>query len=649
MRSEQSKVGPRNAVILEVRQASQVDIELRSSIVSDTLRTCLSSKDYPLKNALLIATLTALLSACATSSPPSSSRKEDAAVASETAAEKLPKRQKVSRKEDAGPVEEATGEQLPALELTNELLFKLLSSEIAYQRGDWQTAYVTTLALAQQTRDPRLARRAAEVALGAKRADEALNAVRLWLTLAPNSDEAAQYYLSFIILGDRLAEAKPLLEQRLQDAQPQTRGLMALQIQRLLARAKDKAAAFSLLEELLAPYQSQPEIHLALAQGAFANGDTGRARREAQTALKAKPDSELAALTLAQVTLDKTDSAKVLADFLKQNPNAREIRTAYARMLVDQKQFEKARSEFEILLKDEPQDLTALFALGVLSTQIDDTKAAEKYLTTYLDVLSKKPDEERDPTQALLILAQIAEDRKDSEAALKWLSQIEPGEGYFSAQLKRAQVYARRGDISLARKLLHDINAAGEREQAQVIIAESQILREANQLQEALHVLREGVERFPNNTDLLYDYAMAAEKNNQLDVMETSLRKIIQIAPDNQHAYNALGYSLADRNVRLDEAFVLIEKALQLAPEDPFILDSMGWVQFRMGKLKEAENLLRRAYELRPDAEIAVHLGEVLWVKGQKEDAQKLWRDAKTKDPQNDTLKNTLARLNVSL
>jgi Flp pilus assembly protein TadD len=168
-------------------------------------------------------------------------------------------------------------------------------------------------------------------------------------------------------------------------------------------------------------------------------------------------------------------------------------------------------------------------------------------------------------------------------------------------------------------------------------------------LKEALDVLNAGIKRFPNNTDLLYDYAMLAEKSNQLEVMETALRKIMQLAPDNQHSYNALGYSLAERNIRLDEAFTLVEKALKLAPNDPFIMDSMAWVQFRMGKLKEAEALLRRAYELRPDAEIAVHLGEVLWVKGQKEDAQKLWRDAQTKDPQNDTLKSTLARFKLSL
>ncbi|MEN3290758.1 MAG: hypothetical protein V7642_11, partial [Burkholderiales bacterium] len=383
--------------------------------------------------------------------------------------------------------------------------------------------------------------------------------------------------------------------------------------------------------------------------GAFSKGDTPRARQEAQAALKAKPDSELAILTLAQVTPEKVDANKVLADFLKRYPKSRDVRMAHARMLVDQKQYEKARDEFQVLLKEQPQDLTTLFALGILSTQVNDAAAAEKYLTAYLEALSTQPDEERDPTQALLILAQIAEERKDSEAALKWLSQIEPGEGYVSAQIKRAQIYSRRGDIATARKMLHEITTSGEREQSQVIIAEGQVLREANQLKEALDVLNTGIKQLPNNSDLLYDYAMLAEKANQLEAMETALRKIMRLAPENQHAYNALGYSFAERNIRLDEAYGLIEKALKLAPEDPFIMDSMGWVQFRLGRLKEAEATLRRAYELRPDAEIAVHLGEVLWVKGQKDDAQRLWRDAQTKDPQNDTLKSTLARFKLSL
>jgi predicted Zn-dependent protease len=600
-----------------------------------------------LKNSLLIVTLPILLSACASAQLPLPvSDQLNPALQPE---QKLARKQLAARKPVSAAAEPKADDPLPAVELSEDLMYKILSGEVAYQRGDWQTAFVTMLGLAQQTRDPRLARRAAEIALSAKQADEALAAVRLWRNLAPHSDEATQYYLSFVIVGDNLAEAKPILEQRLKEARPQTRALLAFQIQRLLSRAKDKVAAFTLLEELFAPYADIPEAHLAISQAAFSRGDSERARKEAQTALKLKPDSEIAILSLAQVTSDKGEAAKLLADFLKHYPQARDVRMAHARMLVEQKEFAKARTDFEALLKEQPDDLTSLYALGVLGVQTNDLASAEKYLVAYLNALSANPDEERDPNQALLLLAQIAEERKDSDAVLKWLSRIEPGEAYLNAQIKRAQVIAKRGDIAGARKLLHEIQFSGEREESQLIVAEGQILREANQLNEAMRVLRAGIGHYPNNTDLLYDYAMAAEKDNQLDVMETSLRKIMELAPNNQHAYNALGYSLAERNIRLDEAYSLIEKAMKLAPEDPFIMDSMGWVQFRMGKLKEAEALLRHAYELRPDPEIAVHLGEVLWTKGQKEAAQKLWRDAQSKDPQNDTLKSTLARLNVSL
>ncbi|WP_420473003.1 tetratricopeptide repeat protein [Noviherbaspirillum sp. ST9] len=604
-----------------------------------------------MKNTLLIVTLPIVLSACATrtiqpaqpviAAAPAAVANADESVVRKT----LP----ASPHKRSGSGEQKPEDPLPSVELTDELVYKLVTSEIAFQRGDWQTAYVTLLSLAQQTRDPRVARRAAEMALTAKQADEALAAVRLWRTLAPNSDEATQYYLSFVILSDNLDEAQPVLEERLKEARPQTRGLLAFQMQRLLARAKDKNAAFAMLERILQPYLDLPEARLALAQGAYARGDTQRAREEAETALKAKPDSELAILALVQVTQDRAESLKLLGDFVASYPKARDVRMAYARMLIDQKQYAKARGEFEALLKDQPQDLTSLYALGVLGMQTNDLKAAEQYLTSYLNLLSAKPDDERDPSQALLLLAQIAEERKDSDGVLKWLAQIEPGEAYLNAQIKRAQVIAKRGDMAGARKLLHELSVSGDREEAQIVIAEGQLLRDANQLPEALKVFKTGLARFPTNTDLLYDYAMAAEKSSQWEVMESSLRKIMELAPNNQHAYNALGYSLAERNVRLQEALSLIDKALQLAPDDPFIMDSMGWVQFRLGNLKESEALLRRAYELRPDVEIAAHLGEVLWVKGQKDDAQKLWRDAQTKDPQNDTLKSTLARLNVNL
>lgn len=596
-----------------------------------------------MKNALVIVTLSALFSAGATQAQPHRNETPNLLaqqsltppVAVNGAADST-----TDEKEDAG---------LPSLNLTEDLLYKLLRAELAYQRGDWQLAYVTMLVSAQETRDPRLARRAAEIALSVKRTGEALSAVRLWRELAPASDEANQFYLGLVVLGDNLAEAKPIFVERLREVRPQARGLLILQIQRLLASTKDKQAAFALMEELVAPYPDLVESHIALAHGAFANKELTRARIEAQQALKIKPDLEIAALMVAQTMDDRADALQSLSTFLDANPKARDIRIAYAKILIDDKQYDQARKQFDILLQEKPNDPTILYAMGILAAQVNDRATAEKYLTAYMAELEENPDESRDPVQALLILAQIAEDRKDYPAALKWLSQVDPGPAYLEAQINSAQIMALSGDLHGARDLLAHLKPEGQRESVQLVVADAQLLRDADRMPEALAVMAKGAERFPDDTGLLYDYAMLAEKANRLDLMETLLRKIILIAPKNQHAYNALGYSLAERNVRLQEAYTLIEKALELAPEDPFIMDSMGWVQFRLGRLQEAEDYLRRAYALRPDVEIGVHLGEVLWTKGEKESAQQFWREANQKDPQNDLLKSTLARLRISL
>lgn len=546
-------------------------------------------------------------------------------------------------------VGDAQEDPLPTLDMSEDLLFKLLRAELAYQRGDWQLAYVTMLVAAQETRDPRLARRAAEIALNVKQTGEALSAVRLWRELAPHSDEANQFYLGLVVLGENLTEAKPIFVERLQEVTPQARGLLILQIQRLLGRTKDKDAAFTLQEELTAPYQGLVETHIALAQAAFAKGDLPRARLEAGKALAIKPDLEIAVLMQAQSAAGREEALQTLSGFLKNYPKARDVRTAYAKILIDDKQYDEARNQFEILLKDQPKDLTIMYAMGILGAQMNDRDTAEKYLGAYLKELEANPDDERDPVQALLILSQIAEDRKDFPAALKWLAQVEPGPAYLEAQVRSAQIMANTGDLGGARNLLSHLKPEGQREQIQIMVADAQLLRDANRVPEGLAVLAKGLERFPEDTGLLYDYAMLAEKANRFDLMENALRKIIKLAPNNQHAYNALGYSFAERNIHLQEAYTLIDKASKLAPEDPFIMDSMGWIYFRLGKLTEAEDYLRRAYAIRPDVEIGVHLGEVLWIKGEKDSAQQLLRDANQKDPQNDLLKSTLARLKIKL
>ena len=542
-------------------------------------------------------------------------------------------------------------EQAPNVNMTPQMMYQLMNAELAFKKGDWQGPYLTLMSLAQQTKDPRLAKRATEMALAAKQSDDALAAVKLWRQLAPTSDEANQYYLGLVVVSDNLVEAESALKQRLAEATPGARGLVMFQMQQLVMRAKDKEAAIAMLERLVAPYGNMMEAHVVLAQTALARGAKADAQREARAALQIKPDSEIAILTLAQVTEGEEQSAKVLADYLAAHPDAKDVRVAYARMLVNAKQYEAARQQFLTLDKAQPNNPGTLYALGILSMQMNDNKVAEDYFTRFVDVMDKTPDEERDPTKAVLILSQIAEERGDIPAALGWLDRLDTNDPkiQLGADLRRAQLTAKQGDLAGARKLLGTLKPEDPTEQAQVVLIEAQLLRDAGKSQEAFKLMEQGLKRFPDNMDFLYDYALMAEKLGKTQVMEKSLRKVIAKAPDNQHAYNALGYSLADRNVRLKEAHALIEKAQKMAPNDPFIMDSMGWVQYRLGKLDAAEAQLRKAYQLRNDPEIGIHLGEVLWKKGQHDDARKLWREAQAKDPKNDALKSTLSRLRASL
>ena len=595
-----------------------------------------------MKNAFAIVTLSALLSACAVApkqQQPAPDLSDQPLAAAETR----------DHPDQAKEGEQA--EKLPNVEMTPAMMSQLMQAEMAYKNGDWQGPYLTMMSLAQQTKDPRLAKRAAEMALSAKQADDALAAVKLWRQYAPDSEEASQYYLGLVILSDNLGAAENILKQRLADATPAARGLVMFQMQQLLLRAKDKEAASAMLERLVAPYGNLMETHVVLAQAALARNDKAAARREAQTALQLKPDSEIAALTAAQVSEDEGGAIKVLKDFLAAHPEAREVRSAYARLLVNEKQYEAARQEFLTLDKAQPDNPGTLYALGILSMQMNDRTAAEKYFTRFVDLMDKAPEDERDPTKAVMILSQIAEERGDYKAAADWLDRLdtEDPKVQFGAELRRAQLTAKQGDVAGARKLLGTLKTDDKTEQAQIVLVEAQILRDAGQAKDAFKLMEQGVKRFPGNTDFLYDYALMAEKMGKTAVMEKALRKVIAKSPDNMQAYNALGYSLADRNIRLKEAYQLISKALKMAPGDPFILDSMGWVNYRLGKLDEAETHLRKAYAVRNDPEIAVHLGEVLWKKGQKEDARKLWREAQAKDPKNDALKSTLARLHQTL
>ncbi len=608
-----------------------------------------------MKNAFVIVTLSSLLAACAVAPKQQAEEQGASTKAAPAAGTDTPLAQEAEEADEEALAEKARIEaeaRLPKVELTSGMLNQRLKAEFAFRKGDWQGPYLTMLSLAQQTRDPRLARRAAEMAVAARQSEDTLAAVRLWRELEPDSDEATQYFVGMVVTSENIAEVEPIFVERLQKVSPDRRGLLMFQIQQLLGRAKDKEAAAAMLERVVAPYAGTLEAHIVRAQAALGRGEREAAQREAQAALSAKPDSEIALLMVAQTMEDEARVGPMLEAFLKKHPDAREVRAAHARVLVNQKQYPQARAQFEALLAGRPDDAGNLYALGVLASQMNDAGAAEGYFTRFVEVLGRNPEDERDPTRALLILAQLAEERKDYAGASAWLDKVPPGTEpalLFSAQLRRAQLLAKQGDLAAGRKLLASLKPSEEAQQAQVAVAESQLLRDAGRTAEAFTLMEAAAKRFPKNPDLLYDFALLAEKQGRFEVMEKQLREVMALAPDNHHAYNALGYSLAERNVRLQEAQTLVAKALEMAPGDPFIMDSMGWVHYRLGNLDEAEKFLRRAYALRRDPEIAVHLGEVLFQKGRQADAQQLWREASAKDPQNDTLRSTLARLRQTL
>jgi tetratricopeptide (TPR) repeat protein len=271
--------------------------------------------------------------------------------------------------------------------------------------------------------------------------------------------------------------------------------------------------------------------------------------------------------------------------------------------------------------------------------QANDYDAAEAQLRRLLELNYKDPDVAR------FYLGQLNEERKRFDEALKWYGSVAQGEQFINAQARYAGVLAKQGRLPEARKHLQQMGGTGNNMQrVQLMQAEAQLLREASAYQEAFELLGQALVWMPNSPDLLYDRAMAAEKVDRLDILEGDLKKLIKIRPDHAHAYNALGYTLADRNQRVQEAHKLIETALKLSPDDPFIQDSMGWVLYRMGRNREGLDYLERAFKQRPDPEIAAHFGEVLWAVGRRDEARKVWAESLKDHPNNETLQGTVKR-----
>jgi tetratricopeptide (TPR) repeat protein len=526
---------------------------------------------------------------------------------------------------------------LPKQPLTPEILFKFLVAEVAGQRGAIGIAKSAYLDLARQTHDPRIARRAAEVSVFARDTAGALEATRLWADAEPDSVRAQQTLAALLLNEGKFGEAEPILRTLLKE--DTANGFLHLSA--LMGKTQNAVAMLELVERLAADYPALPEARFAVAQAAASAGRPEAAIVALQQADTLRPGWEPGALLHAQI-LARTSNAEALAfmqTFLAAHADAREVRLAYARTLVNANQFTEARAEFTRLTRDFPRNAEVSFAAGLLSLQMGDAEAARNLLTQTLEYSP------RDPDTVEYYLGQAAEQLKQPEAAAAHYAKVTSGNYLVPARARQAALLARAGHPDEARALLAATRGENDAQNVRLIQAQAEVLRDSKEFGTVFEVLADGLKRYPDSADLLYDHAMAAEKLGKLDVLEADLRRVMVLRPNDAQAYNALGYTLADRTDRLAEAITLLDKALALAPQDPFIIDSMGWAQYRSGNLARAQEYLERAYRVRPDPEIAAHLGEVLWARGQRDEAGKLWQTSLQTHPQNEVLLETLHRL----
>ncbi|WP_153076331.1 tetratricopeptide repeat protein [Paraburkholderia bonniea] len=543
----------------------------------------------------------------------------------------------------------STGEEknLPDIPLSGQIVFQVLAAEVALQRDQPAPAYQTYLALARDTHDPRMAQRATEIALLAQSPSDALAATQLWQQYAPDSDRATQIYASLLVLSGKPDDAAPTLARELAKAPAASRGNAILAMQQLLSRGPNHIGGLHVLQDLLKNDMGRPEAQIAIARQQLASDDEPGARKSLEQALALKADYLPAAVMLSQMGPEaRKEGTAALEAYVSKNPKSRDGRLALAQIYLSGDRLSDAQKQFEAMHKNNGDDLTALMALALIKIQQRNYPDAQAYLKQYAQKAEKLPN--ADPGQAYLYLAQLAAEQKDDAAASEWLNKISPSSPqYIPAQITRAQQLVEQNKPDDARKLLASLQAQNPRDQTLIARTDAAILFDTKQYPEAEKRLAQATADFPNDPDLAYDYAMAAEKTGHYTTMEAQLRKLIRTQPGNPQAYNALGYSLADRNVRLAEASELIAKAALLAPDDAFIMDSDGWVKFRQGDLTGAIKVLRKAYGTRPNAEIGAHLGEVLWKTGAKEDALAVWREAHKIEPDNDTLVKTLQRFQV--
>ena len=539
-------------------------------------------------------------------------------------------------------------------QLTAELMFEILLGELNTLQGEPGVGYSLLLDAARRSGDARLYQRAVDIALQSRSGDAALEAANAWRQAHPQSREANRHVLQILLALNRVADSLLPLRTDIQLAPPEARSAALVAIPGLYARVSNKRLAAQIIEQALAPYQARsdtgPISWTVIGHMRLLAGDLEGSYQAAQRSLALDSTSAAPIWLGLELMSQRHPGAEALVMAALDKQSLPDLRLGLARVLIEQLRLDDATLQLTRLTRDTPDFSPSWLLLGSVLAEKGDGAAAEAAWKRYLDSVDvRDPKLQRELAQAYLGLAQIASRRGDDVGAESWLSRVADPRSLARAQIQRAGILARQGKMPQARQLIAELPGRTPAERRTQLLAEVQLLRDHQDLQAAYDRLALALTSEPGDAELQYEQAMVAEKMNRLDEMERLLQAIIDRSPNHYQALNALGYSLADRGIRLEEARALIVRALAQVPDDPFITDSLGWVEFRLGRHEEALRILQRAYRARADAEIAAHLGEVMWVLGQREQAMQVWREGLRTAPDNATLRSTLQRLQVPL
>lgn len=545
--------------------------------------------------------------------------------------------------------------QLPEVTLTSSIVFRILAAEISAQRSAFIPAGKTMLDLAKEVGDVRLARRALEFYLAGGNLAGALESSRVWLRFEPDDAEALSTEMTLSAASGQTSGLTTALRKKIDEARDKTAAIG--QAMAILGRVPDKRAGLAILISVLQESQARDTLpaHIAISDLARAAGDAPRALSAAKAALNVAPRSEDAAMRVFEygLAVDAPQAFRDAQGFAAAHPKARRLRLLLATQWAERREFDLAMAELVAMAKLDPEDIDLVFMQGQIAYRAKRLPEARNLLEQYVSRQSQRQsgasDEGSGLVDAYQLLSRIAQDQGFFDDAVSLLDNIQEPSARHNARVRQAAIRAQQGRVDDALALLDTSDPQSLEEEVLTASAGAQMLREAKRPLEAIKRLEAANERMPDTVEIKYELAMMYERDERLNDTERLLREVIALDPGHAHSYNALGYSLADRNQRLPEALKLITRALEIAPNDPFIMDSMGWIKFRLGDYVTAVQYLEKAYRVRPEADIAAHLGEALWMLGQRDAAIEIWKKAVAKEADNATLQETIKRLGVRL